>query len=69
MVNVDFTFDFKTKIARSYLEHDQDIIDLAKGHELGMYSTEQLIRGLIAINKDVLNNVLTEYNYELLNEI
>ncbi|MCM1183568.1 MAG: hypothetical protein NC337_09355 [Roseburia sp.] len=71
MANIDFAFDFESALSKAY--HDdaiyQKISDIAKGLDSKKLCTEKAIRQLIDVNSTVIAEVLTRYNYELLNEI
>ena len=70
-MNIDFEFDFESAIASAYADDEiyQDIVNIAKGLDLHVVSTENAIRSLIKINSSVLAKVLCKYNHELLNNL
>ena len=71
MANIDFEFDFKSALAKTYRDSEiyQEICDIAKGLDLKCLKTEDAIRRLIEINSIVFSEVLKQYNYNLLNEL
>lgn len=70
-INVDFEFDFEKQFEKAFADDKtyQDFSYFAKCFNVDPKIAENAIRILAEANVQIFTRVMTQYNYELLNEI